>query len=229
MRFRSSTLLLLPTLAVLLCALSGCENWPLYLHLPDPNPEPIPTENFDVDEDTGVEDGELQDLGEFVSPSQVVIRGSMDSCGFDINDHQYDWPLHPVDSNGDGEADTQASVSGWYSGDVDLYGVTADGEVWLSVTLEWDRAPLGGLNAPYRPASEDTTWEDETDLDFVVFSLDAAGDVVAMISDAGYSRDHPATTPQLLWVEDSERRGIAVGCHHEVPSGYTLTLDLLTP
>ncbi len=217
---------LLALTAVLL--LVGCENWPLYAHLPDPFEEPPPVEQVEVSEDTALGPTEIQGLGTLATPTRVTITGEADSCGFDLDDDRYDWPEHPVDEDGDGVADSTSAAEGWFSGDVDIYGLQADGDLWLSAALDWTNAPSGSANAPYQPTDPDGAWATETDLDFVVLSL-SGGTVTGILSDAGFSADYPASTAGLIAVSDGGGLALAVACHHELSSGYTLVLDLVTP
>ncbi len=215
-------------LVVMALLLAGCEGWPLYAHLPDPSVSLPDPELRTVVEDATLGDDEVQDLGALSTPSIVTITGAADACGFDLDDASFDWPEHPVDLDGDGVEDDVAALQGWYSGDVDLFGVTATDEGWLDVTLSWDLAPPGDLNAPYQPSDEDGAWADEADLDFVIFDS-ADGVIGAIRSDAGVTRRHPERSAQLLRLEAGEGAVIAVACHHEQPSDYTLEIDLGLP
>lgn len=220
-----------PSRLVLLTAvllLAGCENWPLYAHLPDPYAEPPPLLESDVTEDASLGSTEIQDLGTLGTPARVTITGDAESCGFDPDDDRFDWPEHPVDEDGDGVADGTSAVVGWFSGDVDLYGLQADGDLWFSAQLEWDNAPAGEANAPYQPTDPDGDWATETDLDFVVLTL-ASGVIAGIWSDVGFSPDYPQQTAGLIAVSDGGGLAVAVACHHELASGYTLILDLVTP
>lgn len=212
--------------AVLL--LAGCENWPLYAHLPDPYEEPPPVEETDVVEDSSLGSTEIQDLGTLDAPGRVTITGEAEDCGFDADDDRYDWPEHPVDDNDDGVADGTSAAVGWYSGDVDLYGLLAGSDVWLSALLVWDNAPTGDTNAPYQPTDPEGAWATESDLDFVVLSL-SSGMVTGIQTDVGFSPAYPQQTAGLIAVPEGGGLAVAVGCHHEVGSPYTLTLDLVTP
>lgn len=212
-----------------MCAfLLGCEGWPLFANLPDASidlPDPVLR---DVDEDATLGDDEPQDLGALALPTVVTVSGTVDSCGYDIDDLRYDWPDHPVDLDGDGVDDGVAALQGWYAGDVDLYQLTASSEGWLDVTLRWELAPPGDLNAPYQPSDEDGPWLDEADLDFVVFDgAGAAGE--SIVSDSGASRQHPERTEQLIHLAEGEAAMIAVACHHELPTDYTLDIALGLP
>ncbi len=204
-------------------ALSGCDNWPLYLNLPDPDvPIPTPTEH-DYAEDPEASDDEVQAAGELTAPAILTITGEVDSCGYDAEAEEYTWPEHPVDENGDGQPDGFASLSGWYTGDVDQYGFDAATDGWLEVSLEWDNAPPGDSNAPWQPGDPEGDWATESDLDFVVL------DGLIIVSDGGVGRDYPETSPQVLYVAEGESRTVIVGCHHEVPTAYTLSLHLRAP
>jgi len=201
-------------------ALGGCADWPLYSHLPDPDlPIPTPTER-DFAEDPSVEDVQIQDTGTLEAPAILTIVGSVDACGYDADADAFAWPDHPVDDDGDGQPDGFASLSGWYTGDIDLFGFTADTDGWLEATLEWTNAPSGDRNAPWRPSEPDGDWSVESDLDFVVF------DDGVIASDGGVTRRYPEATPQVLFVGAGTDRVVAVSCHHEVPTDYVLTLYL---
>jgi hypothetical protein len=208
--------------------LQGCQDWPLYAHLPDPYPDPIPVEEIDVVEDTAIGEDQVQGIGAIQAPSAITITGTIDTCGFDVDDDRFAWPLHPVDEDGDGVADGTGSASGWYAGDVDWYGFTADGVAWLEAHLDWDNAPPGESNAPYQPADEDGAWSVESDLDFVVLTL-VDGAPGSILTDVGFSADHPEQTGGLIALEDESTIAVAVGCHHAVATSYTLTLDVLAP
>lgn len=216
---------LAPVLALLCWPLAGCENWPLYLHLPDPFEEPPPTTELDLAEDTELADDEVQDLGSIPPSTRLTIEGESTACGFDPEDDRFDWPEQPVDLDGDGEADAVGAIEGWYAGDVDIYGLASGGEGWLAIVLDWENAPEADANAPYQPADEDGAWSTETDLDFVVFGLES-GVVAGILSDVGFSPAYPQQTTGLIRLADGEGLAVAVACHHAVASPYTLVLDL---
>jgi hypothetical protein len=218
---------LLPAIAL---AAAGCQNWPLYLHLPDPEqPTPDP-ERVEVAEDEALPEGTTQDLGEVAAPAIVTVSGTADSCGFDPEAPWPVWPNHPTDLDGDGEADeTRPWYSGWYSGDVDGYVVAAAGDAWLDVSLSWANAPPGDANAPYRPAEPEGAWAAESDLDFVLFSVDADGALDSVLTDAGFSSRYPEHTLQVIPLGPGGRIAAAVGCHHAVGTAYTLRLELFQP
>lgn len=201
-------------------ALTGCDNWPLYSNLPDPDIEaPVPTESGFA-EDPEVPNDQIQQVGTLTAPAILTITGAVDACGYDPEAVEFDWPEHPVDNDGDGQPDGFAALSGWYTGDLDLYGFDADVDGWLDASLEWANAPSGDRNAPWRPSEPDGDWALESDLDFIVF------DDGAISSDGGVSRAYPEATPQVLFIEAGSDRVVGVSCHHEVPTEYTLTLHL---
>jgi hypothetical protein len=219
---------LLITTVVLVPLLAGCDDWPLYANLPDPYGEPLPVEQIEMGEDTSLGSEDVQALGTIAAPAHIVLTGDSESCGFDPDDDRFDWPEHPVDEDGDGVPDGTRAVSGWFSGDVDLFGFQAEGDLWLSASLEWANAPPGDANAPYQPTDAEGDWVTESDLDFVVLTL--AGDVLTGIqSDAGFSADYPQETAGLLAVPAGGSLALAVACHHEVGSTYTLVVDLVRP
>ncbi|MCP4870375.1 MAG: hypothetical protein GY898_16855 [Proteobacteria bacterium] len=201
-------------------ALGGCANWPLYSHLPDPDiPVPVPTETS-YEEDLAVPNDQIQQVGTLAAPAILTITGSVDACGYDPEAVEFAWPEHPVDDDGDGQPDGFASLTGWYTGDIDLYGFDASTDGWLDASLEWANAPEGDLNAPWRPSEPDGDWAVESDLDFVVF------DDGLISSDGGVSRAYPEESPQVLFVGSGTDRVVGVSCHHELPTDYTLTLYL---
>jgi hypothetical protein len=216
--------LLIPC-AILL--LAGCDGWPLYLNLPTPEAPTAEPDRLDVTADPDAASGEVQELGAITAPTVVSIAGASDFCGFD-SAADADWPVLPVDSNGDGIADEELPHhTGWYDGDVDVFGVEAETAGWLHATLQWTAAPEGqnrpiDLNDPTGP------WSEETDLDLVV--LDWDGDATgAVLNDQGVSLGYPEETGQVLDLEAGERVALAVACHHGEGGGYALRLELRVP
>ena len=218
------------TLFVLLAAPTflgaACEQWPLFAHLPEEDPGPVAPSLETVLEDPLLGEGMIQDLGTLVAPSVLTILGETESCGFQDSQPWPRWPDHPMDVDGDGVADTEAPrFSGWFSGETDFFGVSADSPVSVGVTLTWENAPPGSMNAPFQPTEEGGDWATESDLDWVVFSA-ADGEPVAMVSDAGFSSAYPQSGVGRIVFEPGVSLAVVVGCHHEVPTAYTLELDV---
>ncbi|MCO4770982.1 MAG: hypothetical protein KDA24_13190 [Deltaproteobacteria bacterium] len=214
MRLSIATPLLL-TLAIV-----GCDRWPLHAALPDPvdaaAPDPI-LASFEEDEVEGV----VQDLGSWPAPAILTIRGTTSECGWEDDAAWPTWPVHPVDDDGDGVVDREeARYAGWYSGDVDLFSLRPEAAGVLGGTLEWDNAPAGGTNSPYQPGT-DGPWEDESDLDVLVFTAEN-GAPSEVLTEAGVGRSYPEDLGAAVALDSGENAVIAVGCHHEVPSDWTL-------
>ena len=91
--------------------------------------------------------------------------------------------------------------------------------------LTWESAPPGDANAPHQPTEAEGAWADESDLDWVIFSV-AGGAPDAVVSDVGFNSAYPQEGGGRLAVRPGEPLAIAVGCHHEVPTAYTLSLDV---
>ncbi|MBJ95636.1 MAG: hypothetical protein CMP23_14330 [Rickettsiales bacterium] len=217
---------LLGSVAILpMLFLVGCEGWPLYLHLePD---KPVAHEPVIVDllEDVTIVDDGVQELAPLPYPSEVRIRGVASSCGFDPSSAQFSWPEHQALGP---SGEYMSRVQGWYAGDVDYYALTVEERGWLLVSLAWDNSPADGANAPYLPDRPDEAWSLESDLDFVIFDGESLllGQVV---NDDGFSLAHPEQLDRALAVDASATIVVAVACHHERPSGYTLSLRLASP
>jgi hypothetical protein len=214
-------------LALALCSaqlLSACDAWPLYKHL-DPVLPPVRVAvTINLLEDTTSGPGEVQELAAVPYPSLISINGTAGACGFDPESEQMQWPQHPSGGT-TGEA---LQGQGWYSGDVDYYSLGLTERGWLSIALEWDNAPPGEGNAPYRPDDEDGAWATESDLDFLVFTAESfAQDTI--VNDDGFSLSFPEVLEHALVVDPTMRVIVAVACHHGLPSAYTLTLDLSSP
>ena len=205
---------------------AACENWPLFAHLPDEDPGPGEPSSLAVSEDEFLPDLTIQGIGTLTAPSIVTITGSSEDCGFDPEADWPSWPEHPLDVDGDGTTDTfQPRFSGWYSGDTDVFSITAGEPITVGISQTWDNAPAGDANAPYQPTEEAGDWADESDLDWVLFSVaTAAPDEIT--SDGGFSRAYPQADERVYVVEPGTPQAVAVGCHHEQPTGYTLVLDV---
>lgn len=217
------------SLVLLIAApLAGCEDWPLYLNLPQE--QPTPPENdytlVDIEED---EAEDLQVIDPVEPPTRVTASGSLGDCGFDLDADEYDWPLHPYDEDGDGVVDGEiAHYAGWYTGEVDWYRLESTESTWVVVDLQWTNAPEAGRNAPVLPELPDGPWASESDLDFLVFE-DDAGLPGAMISDVGFSARYPELSPYPLGLVGGEPVLVAVACHHALGSDYSLQLTVADP
>jgi hypothetical protein len=205
---------------------AGCDTWPLHAALPDPVPRvTVPVDEESVEEDLGVAEGALQDLGLRAGPLRITVRGDAAACGWDQDALWPVWPDHPEDDDGDGVVDrTGPRHRGWFGGDVDAYGLSLGAPATVTALLSWERAPATGQNAPYQPGVPGQ-WADESDLDVLLFARDgdALGDVLA---EAGFSRSHPESTGAPRIAEEGETIAVVVGCHHAVGSAYTLTIEL---
>lgn len=207
--------------------LAGCEGWPLYLNLPDPQPPIVEAERIDVTADPDVASGAVQDLGALTPPTVAVISGTVDFCGFDAA-AEADWPELPIDLNGDGIADdTAPHHQGWYTGDVDVFGLEAAADGWLYATLQWSDAPEGN-NLPVDPSDPEGPWSDETDLDLIVVDWDG-DDSRGVLNDQGVSLASPEETGQVLDLAAGERVAVAVACHHGDGGSWSLRLELMIP
>lgn len=215
-------------LAPVLCSvlfLGACEGWPLYLHIEPDKPPVVTSIIVDLLEDVTVLDDQIQELAPLPYPAVARIRGATASCGFDPDRDDFIWPAHVVEGNNGSEV---VRVEGWYSGDVDYYSLALNQRGWLSVSLEWDNLPGEQGNAPYLPDEPDSDWAIESDLDFVVFdSLSLATGTI--VNDDGYSLSYPERTVRALAVDPDSPMVIAVACHHQLPSGYILHLELASP
>ena len=214
--------------ALALCAalfLTACDDWPLYLHIEPDRPPVRVSVVINLLEDVTVVDDQIQELAPMPYPSVARIRGAISSCGFDPGQGGFTWPVHFVEGD-DGSELRQAE--GWFAGDVDYYSLALEQRGWLSVTLEWDNLPGEGGNAAYLPDEPEELWFGESDLDFVVF--DASSLVLGQIvNDDGFSTAYPEVLERPLAVDPSSPMIIAVACHHQQPSGYTLSLRLASP
>ncbi|MBN93169.1 MAG: hypothetical protein CL928_03740 [Deltaproteobacteria bacterium] len=225
----------------LLCGLalclSGCDGWPLYVYMEDELPAPdeaVAPELVELEEealdtaDSDPED-ELVPVPATLVPSITLVHGELGSCGYDNAASWPNWPEHPVDFDGDGVSDgSTASHQGWYAAEVDVFQVAVSTDAELFVVLEWENSPSGGSNAPMIPDDSTAPWATESDLDFVLLSV-VEGQLDRVVADAGVSLDYP----QQLWagqpIPAGESLAVAVGCHHGLPTSYSLTLELRTP
>lgn len=215
---------LVPVLCSVLL-LGACDGWPLYLHI-EPDKPPVPTSIIvNLLEDVTVLDDQIQELAPLPYPSVARIRGATASCGFDPDLDDFIWPAHLVEGENGSEL---VRIEGWYSGDVDYYSLALNQRGWLSVSLEWDNLPGEEGNAPYLPDEPDNDWSIESDLDFVLFDSSSLA-MGTIVNDDGYSLSYPEQTTRAVAVDPDSPIVIAVACHHELPSGYTLNLALSSP
>ncbi len=180
---------------------------------------------IDLLEDPTLQPGQVQEMAPVPYPSVVSIRGATLSCGFDDQSDEYQWPVHQV-IGPDGPQTVQ--TSGWYTGDVDLYSLGAGGRGWVSASLEWDNMPPGESNAPYLPDDQDAAWHGESDLDFVLFDVGSLA-LGTIVNDDGFSLSYPEQSQRRVLVDPDNPPVIAVACHHQLPTGYTLVLDFRNP
>jgi len=201
---------------------SGCDSWPLHAALPDPVEAPSGVgELVSVAEDEAVLDGDVQPLGTFSEATDLTISGFAGACGWDEDAAWPTWPSHPVDDDGDGVIDrTEPRHAGWYTGDVDTFGLGLSEPSTLSATLTWDNTPAGGENAPYQPGTEGA-WTTESDLDLLVFSV-VGGAATAVLAEEGFTLSAPESLGAPLRIDGGGEVALAVGCHHSVASAYTL-------
>jgi len=204
---------------------AACEDWPLFAHLPEEEGPPPQPSRLTVTEDA-LPERTIQGIGTLLPLSIVTISGATDDCGFDESEDWPTWPDHPLDVDGDGVTDTQQPrFSGWFTGETDFFSLTSDVPVSVEIALTWTERPEGDFNAPYQPTEEDGAWASESDLDWVVFSVeDAAPDSV--VSDAGFSTDYPQVGAQRLLLDPGRPLALSVACHHALPSAYSVVLDV---
>lgn len=204
--------------------LLGCEDWPLYLNLPEEDFSPPAPVLVEVSEDPAQPEGSPQSLGSPDLPARIVLSGSSDPCGYDTEAPGPDWPVHAYDGDGDGIADGKApSSQGWFSGDVDWFSIEASADLWFRTALSWSEAPASGLNAPWDPL--DTADPTESDVDVLLVS--PSGDL-NIVDDRGASRESPETVPDLP-LPEGEAIGVLVACHHGLATAWTLEIELSLP
>jgi hypothetical protein len=203
----------------------GCEGWPRYLY-----------EGIEVDtgadqrlvafENESLDNDAIQFAGEVEAGTEILLFGYAASCGYDTEADGPDWPDHPWDEDGDGIPDgTIQFNSGWFTGDVDWFGVSLVDEVVVSGSLTWDHRPPGASNAPYQPEDETGDWVAESDLDFVLFEVEGTARI--LINESAVSNDYPETIRSPSRVAAGSQLAVAVGCHHQVPTDYALALTAL--
>ncbi len=203
----------------------GCEGWPRYLY-----------EGLEVEEavlyrlvafeNEALDSEAIQHTGEVDARTEILLFGYAASCGHDPDADGPDWPEHPWDEDGDGVPDgTMAFNSGWFTGDVDWFGFTVNDEVVLSGQLEWDNRPPGESNAPYQPELGPGEWSEESDLDFVVFEIEGTAQI--LVNESAVGNDYPEVLRAPQRIAAGTRIAIAIGCHHELPTDYSLTLTAM--
>jgi len=203
--------------------LVGCEDWPRYLHMDDGDGYDI-TERIVVMEDETLDDVEVQELGELMPGTEILFFGFAHTCGKDEDAAWPEWPLHDFDSDGDGVPDSQISyTSGWYTGDVDWIGMELADDTGLEGELTWANRPSGDTNCADE-TDEDCDWDDESDLDMVVFAR-ASGDL-DIVNESGVGHAYPESMVSISRHHAGTSLAIAVACHHSQPTDYDLVLVL---
>jgi len=211
---------------VLFLGVSGCDFWPLFEHLPDPESvrSPLPTVEINETSTSSSEGG--QPLGEIAQGQAFILRGRAENCGFTPGAQGPSWPAHPVDSDGDGFAESSRARQGWYSGEVDRYQLTAGIAARLTSELWWANAPQGPENAPYRPDAADGVWSTESDLDLFFQTVPEATGNTVVLGDSGVSSRHPEALPAGVVLGVGETVVVGVACHHQLATDYELRLWL---
>lgn len=212
---RWNCLSLMLTTALLLMGLSGCANWPRYLHMED-------DDDFVLDQMVAFEDESLasdamQDLGTVYSGTEILFYGFLLDCGYDDDASWPEWPLHDVEG-------TEVPLNaGWFTGDVDWISFTVSADTQVQGTLEWFHRPAGSVNATYKPNEPTATWSMESDLDVVVFLLEGA-DERLVFNESGISNAYPEVFSNPPAFKAGDRVGLAIGCHHNLATDYDLRL-----
>lgn len=206
----------------------GCDRWPRYLYVEDDDSaQALAPRYFFEDESLGTARTDVETLDALEPLGLLLVYGYAHACGYDDQPTEWPvWPDHPVDDDGDGVPDRDAPIhSGWFTGDVDHFAVTAGATGEIRARLEWENHP-DGENAPYTPWDQDGAWLSESDLDLLAFSLagdSGAGDV---LSEEGFEVAYPAAIDSGLFVEEGYVVVFSVACHHRVPTEYTLSVSL---
>lgn len=204
---------------------AGCEGWPRYLY-----------EGIEADstvlyrlvtfENESLDSEEIQHAGEVDARTEILLFGYAASCGYDDDADGPDWPEHPWDEDSDGVPDTtMAFNSGWFTGDVDWFGFTVNEDVVISGQLEWDNRPPGSSNAAYQPEIVDGDWIGESDLDFVIFETE--GTTRTLVNESAVGHDYPEVLQAPQGFDAGARVAVAVGCHHQIPTDYALSLTAM--
>ncbi len=212
-------------LALALLLASGCEGWPRYLY-EGVEAETTVDERLVAFENEALDSEAIQFVGEVSAGTQILLYGYASSCGYDPDADGPDWPEHPWDEDGDGIPDgTIEFNSGWFTGDVDWFGVTLLDEVTVSGELTWDNRPGGESNAPYQPDDPEGDWTTESDLDLVLF--DVQGTARILINESAVSNDYPEVLRSPSRLDAGSQLAVAVGCHHQLPTDYAVSLTVL--
>jgi len=213
----SQTTLALTLLSALGLVISGCQDWPRYLHVGDGDDGQTITERFVVFEDEALGATEIQELGEVAPGTEILFYGFIHTCGKDDAATWPQWPLHDYDDNEDGVPDGQVAYnSGWYTGDVDWLGFVVTDTAVLSGAMEW-------TNSPSADGAE-AQGEEVSDLDFVIFA-ESAGEMV-LVNESGVTTSYPETLAASSRFDGGTAVAIAVACHHTLPTDYDLRLVL---
>ncbi len=199
--------------ALLLLGLSGCAEWPRYLHMGDD--DDAVTEQLVVFEDESLGLDTIQDLGTIYSGTEILFYGYLTACGYDDDAAWPDWPLHDVDGS---EIPLNA---GWFTEDVDWIGFTVSADAELQGTLEWFQRPAGSINATYKPNEPEATWAAESNLDLVVFALEGTNER-RVFNETGISNAYPEelTNPPAFLAGD--RVAMTIACRHNLATDYDL-------
>lgn len=206
--------------------LTACDGWPLYANLPPAQPPVSEGATLEFQENFSLGPEDVQALGERDAPAVLRVSGAAASCGWDPSGEGPQWPGRPFDEDGDGQPDGEAPrVSGWFAADVDLFGFSTIGGGWVTLSLFWTRAPTSGVNAPYEPDDPGGAWASETDLDLVLLDWSDA-EPGPVLSEAGFTRDHPEEIAHRVEIAPGGSLVAAVGCHHGGASEYQLEIVL---
>ena len=212
----SRTSLALLLLSAVGLALSGCQDWPRYLHEDDGEDGSAITERFVIFEDEALANTEIQDLGDVTPGTEILYYGYIHTCGKDDDASWPEWPLHDYDEDEDGVPDGQITYnSGWYTGDVDWLGFLVTDTAVLSGSLEWANRPPGEGDAE-EPSSE------ASDLDFIVFAQ--SGEEMKLVNESAVSTSYPETLAATSGIGEDTIVAVAVACHHTRPTDFDLRL-----
>ena len=207
---------------VLLWGLQACDRWPRFLYLDDDGEAGVPPRNLFEDEELGSARTDVQDLGALEPGGLLTLYGYAATCGYDDDSSHFEWPtwnLIGIDSDGDGDVDDYVPEgTGWFTGDIDTFRIETTAAGTFTVTLTWQNAPPSdGSIVP---------WDEETDLDFVVF--DDAGDGYPgnTLSVTGIGSEYPPTTEEPVFTDAGASAFVVVACHHSVPADYVIEVRM---